>query len=60
MKKEEINSNLAEIAKLKKELMMMRIKASSSDSVIVKDFRNKRKQIARLFTAINNKKTKKA
>lgn len=63
MKKEEKNSSLAEIAKLKKDLMMMRIKSSSGDSIVLKDFRNKKKEVARLFTKVNdknNKKTKKA
>jgi ribosomal protein L29 len=63
MKKEDKNSKLAEIATIKKELMMLRIKASSGDAVLVKEFKNKKKAIARIFTevnAVNNKKTKKA
>ncbi len=63
MKKEEKNSKLAEIATIKKDLLMLRIKASSGDAVLVKEFKNKKKSIARIFTeinAVNNKKTKKA
>lgn len=56
MKKDEKQSALAEIANLKKELLMMRIKASSGESVAAKDRRNKRKEIARLFTKINSNK----
>ncbi len=57
MKKEEKNSVLADISKLKKDLMMMRIKSSSGDSVVLKDFRNKKKEVARLFTKVNEKAT---
>ncbi len=61
MKKEEKQSVLANIASLKKELMMMRIKASSGDTTVIKDYKLKKKEIARLFTKINdNKKTNKA
>ncbi len=61
MKKEEKQSALVDIANLKKELLMMRIKASSGESIVAKDYRNKRKEIARIFTKINsNKKAAKA
>jgi ribosomal protein L29 len=53
MKKEEVKSILTNIANLKKELLMMRIKISSGESVIVKDYKIKRKEIARLFTKLN-------
>ena len=59
MKKEEKNSKLAEIANPKKDLMMMRIKASSGDAVPVKDFKTKKKEVARLFTKINDKNAEK-
>ncbi len=40
---------------------MMRIKASSGEALVAKDYRNKKKEIARLFTKINsNKKVAKA
>ena len=61
MKKEEKTSALAEIATIKKDLMMMRIKSSSGVSVVAKEYKNKKKAIARLFTKINsNKKVAKA
>lgn len=56
MKKEEKKSTLASIASLKKELLMMRIKASSGETITAKDYKHKRKEVARLFTQINNKK----
>ncbi len=56
-KKEEKKSIMADVANLKKELMMIRIKASSGDAIAVKDYRIKKKEIARLFTKINDKKT---
>jgi ribosomal protein L29 len=56
MKKEEKQSILADISNFKKELMMMRIKASSGDAVIVKDYKIKKKEIARLFTKLNSAK----
>lgn len=59
--KKEIQSSLLDIANLKKELLMMRVKASSGESVIAKDFKIKKREIARLFTKINsNKKAAKA
>jgi len=58
-KKEEKNSILADVANIKKELMMMRIKASSGDAIVIKDYRNKKKEIARLLTKVNDKKTAK-
>ncbi len=57
-KKQENKSVLAEISGLKKELLMMRVKASSGDTVALKGHKNKRKEIARLFTKINDKNTK--
>jgi len=61
MKKEEKSSALTEIATIKKDLMMMRIKSSSGELVVAKEYKNKKKAIARLFTRINsNKKVAKA
>lgn len=58
---EEIKSALAEIATIKKDLMMLRIKSSSGEAVVAKEFKSKKKAIARLFTKINsNKKLAKA
>lgn len=48
------NSILAEVATLKKELMMLRIKISSGETVAVKEFKDKRKAVARLLTKINS------
>ncbi len=56
MKKEEKQSTLLDIANLKKELLIMRVRSSSGESVIAKDYKNKRKEIARLFTKINGSK----
>ena len=56
MKKEEKKAALVDIANLKKELLMMRVKASSGDSIVVKDYKNKKKEIARLFTKLNSNK----
>ena len=53
MKKDDKKSDLANIASLKKELLMMRIKTSSGEPVPAKDYKNKRKEIARLFTKLN-------
>jgi len=55
MTQEEKKSILLNIATLKKELLMMRIKASSGEAIVVKDYKNKRKEIARLFTKLNAK-----
>lgn len=53
MKIEEKKSILANIANLKKELMMIRIKVSSGETIVVKDYKNKKKEVARLFTKLN-------
>ncbi len=55
MKKEEKQSLLTDISTLKKDLMMFRIKASSGETVPVKEFKLKKKAIARLFTTMNKK-----
>lgn len=47
---------LADITRLKKDLLMMRIKSSSGEVVVIKDYKSKKKEVARLFTKINNKK----
>ena len=58
MKIEEKKSLLTKISDLKKEIMLVKIKASSGESVVVKDYRKKKKEVARLFTQINNEKLK--
>ena len=55
MKKEQV-ATLQNIAVLKKELLMMRMKISSGEEVAVKNYKQKRKEVARLFTKLNNKK----
>ncbi len=55
MKKEE-TTTLLNIEALKKELLMMRIKASSGEAIVIKDYKHKKKEVARLFTTLNNKK----
>ncbi len=50
-------STLATIANLKKDLLIMRIKTSSGEEVLVKNYKQKKKEVARLFTKLNNKKT---
>ncbi len=52
---EEKKSILADVAKIKQELMMLRIKASSGDAINLKDYRTKKKEIARLLTKVNSK-----
>jgi ribosomal protein L29 len=52
----EKKSILADISALKKELLMIRVKASSGEAVITKDCKNKRKEVARLFTKLNAEK----
>ncbi len=53
MEKKDKKSALVNIADLKKELLMIRIKASSGETIVAKDYKNKKKEIARLFTKIN-------
>lgn len=47
------SANMTNIAGLKKELMIMRIKFFSGEVISIKDLKNKRKEVARLFTKIN-------
>lgn len=56
MTQEDKKSVLANIASLKKELLLLRIKVSSGEVITVKDYKNKKKEVARLFTKLNNKK----
>lgn len=57
---EEKKSIISDVAKIKQELMMLRIKASSGDAIDLKTYRVKKKEIARLLTKVNAKnKTKK-
>lgn len=56
MTKEDEKSALATIAALKKELLLMRVKSSSGETVSTKEYKGKKKEVARIFTKINNKK----
>ena len=56
MATEDKKSSLAQIASLKKELMLMRVKASAGETIVINDYRKKRKEVAKLFTQINKKK----
>ena len=51
---EEKKSILTDVANIKKELLMLRIKASSGDAINLKDYREKKKKIARLLTKAND------
>ncbi len=53
MNKDEKKSILANIASLKKDLLMFRVKASSGEAVSVNDYKRKKKEVARLFTKLN-------
>lgn len=48
-------SVLKEISSLKKDLMMLRLKKSSGENISSKEYKAKKKEVARLFTKINNK-----
>ena len=45
---------IGDVDLVKKSLMMMRLKLSSGELILVKDFRIKRKEVARLLTKINH------
>ncbi len=53
---EDNKSTLLEIASLKKDLLISRIKLSTGDNSGAKEIKNKKKEIARLFTKLNAKK----
>lgn len=55
MKKEEKISSLVKIVELKKELTVLRIKASSGESVPFQKAKSIKKEIARIYTKINSK-----
>ena len=48
-----MGNSLVEINKIKKELMLLRISKSIGNEVNQKDFKVKKKQIARLYTKMN-------
>lgn len=53
MKKEETKSILASIASIKKDLLIKRVKASSGEVISIKEYKEKKKEVARLFTKLN-------
>jgi len=55
MKVEEKKTILTDINSRKKQLLMMRIKMSSGNLVPIKEIKETKKEIARLFTKLNNK-----
>ena len=52
---EDKKSILTDISLKKKDLLMMRIKHSSGDANAVKNMKNVKKEVARLFTKLNAK-----
>ncbi|MBU6141325.1 MAG: hypothetical protein KGP29_07245 [Proteobacteria bacterium] len=53
MKQEEKNLALTNINSLKREIMIMRIKSSSGEAFSIKDYKSKKKEVAKLFTKLN-------
>jgi ribosomal protein L29 len=48
-------SMISEIYNLKKELLLLRMKITSGDKINLKDYREKKKKIAIIFTTLNKK-----
>jgi ribosomal protein L29 len=48
-------SMISEIYNLKKELLLLRLKITSGDKINLKDYREKKKKIAIIFTTLNKK-----
>jgi len=46
---------VSQIYNLRKELLFMRVKKSSGDDILIKNYRAKKKEIARLLTTVNSK-----
>jgi ribosomal protein L29 len=47
---------LEEIKKIKKELIFLRLKKSSGEDIKHNDIKDKKKQVARMFTVLNKRK----
>jgi len=47
-------SVIDEISSKKRELLLMKVKLTSGDSISLKDLRKNKKEIARLFTKLND------
>lgn len=52
-KKQDKKSLLTDISAKKKEILIMRIKRSSGDTLAAKDIKKTKKEVARLFTKFN-------
>lgn len=55
MKSEEASFFLERILALKKELFLMRMKKNSEKPTSFKDYKKKKKEVARILTSVNNK-----
>ncbi len=49
-------SMISEIYNLKKDLLLLRLRITSGDKIILKDYREKKKKVAMIFTTINKNK----
>ena len=49
-------SMISEIYNIKKDLLMLRLRITSGDKIILKDYREKKKKVAMIFTTINKNK----
>lgn len=49
-------SMISEIYNLKKDLLLLRLRLTSGDKIILKDYREKKKKVAMIFTTINKSK----
>lgn len=56
MKSQDLNQAGVKITSIKKELLIMRIKKSSGGLINTRDYKKKRKEVARMLTFINNRK----
>ena len=54
MKLEERKSIIGDISSKKRELLIMKVRLSSGDSISLKDMRRIKKDVARLFTKLND------
>jgi ribosomal protein L29 len=55
MKAEDKKSIMEEISSKKRELLIMKVKLSAGESIMLKEMRTIKKDVARLFTKLNNK-----
>jgi ribosomal protein L29 len=55
MKAVDTKSIMEEISSKKRELLIMKVKLSAGESIMLKEMRKTKKDVARLFTKLNNK-----